>query len=382
MTPLRIQDETPSDRSQSVWDALRKLRRQSPDSNTRPTWSALAFGQFLAFTSASMGASSYALTATYNVNTQLFQLFWMYIFLSLHMFFRNVDALENTYSMPFTRIRLRIQWWIYLGVSVLDVLPNFMQLLSLRYTSLTSTTLLGSLTVPSTMLFSKYILARVFGVPHYIGVILCVVGGMLTIWADQGNDASSSFEGDGDTKQSIMGDCLAIFAAVCYGLGDTVAEYAIKHIDRNEYLGMLGFFGVIQTGVAFPFIEGNEIRNLVHRSDAGFISVIFVFYVGVVLVYYLAEASFLVSSDATLLNLSLQGANLWAIFFSVVAYQETPPLVFYLAALLVVTGVFVYQLRGSVVVHEAVPLRDEDEEGEESLSLTDDAQSSSSYDSL
>jgi hypothetical protein len=55
----------------------------------------------------------------------------------------------------------------------------------------------------------------------------------------------------------------------------------------------------------------------------------------------------MVSSDATLLNLSLQSSNLWAILFSVAAFRESPSLLFYIAVIFVVAGVFVYEILGN-----------------------------------
>jgi solute carrier family 35 protein F1/2 len=130
-------------------------------------------------------------------------------------------------------------------------------------------------------------------------------------------------------------------AAILYGLGDTVAEYYIKHVDRYEYLGLLGVFGWILTAFGCLAFEQQDIRDVVTNLSL-YVSLILAIYVASVLLYYVAEASFLTRSDATLLNLSLQGSNLWAVSFSTIAYRESPPLIFYLAALLVLVGVLFY----------------------------------------
>jgi len=328
-------------------------------------WVSLAFGQCIAVLAASMNASSFTLTDHYGVDTQFFQMFLMYMLLSInlrwreppgHFMLRTEDdengehhapvtaqtTQQQQYKIPFTSIHLKIPWWIYLIMSILDVLPNFMALFSFRYTSLTSTTLLGSLTAPTTMLFSKYILARSFGFYNYVGVALCLLGGTLTIWSDV--DSSSG------PTHSYIGDLLAVTAAILYGFGDTVAEYFSKHVDRHEYIGMLGVFGSMITGLTFPFLESSAlvgIANMDPRKKAE-VCAVMVFYVLSVLFYYIAEAKFLVSSDATLLNLSMQASNLWAIIFSVIVYHILPPPAFYVALVFVVIGVFVYELGGVV----------------------------------
>jgi solute carrier family 35 protein F1/2 len=362
-------------RNDETWWATIRRRRQEGvlplEKKSESQWYPLIVGQIIALLASSMNASSFTLNQHFGLNTQFFQMFWFYLLLSLHLFARKerpptTDVSEPCYTLPGTRIRLLIPWWSYLIISMLDVFPNFMTLLSLRYTSLTSTTLLGSLTVPSTMFFSRHILAKVFTRYHYAGVCLCLAGGILTVWSDVDHDddvagslvhntsstadaATDTATVNGGASYRYIGDLLAVAAALAYGLGDTIAEYSIKHIDREEYLGMLGVYGVIFTGLIFPWLEGDAVRRLCFDLPPTVkwqAIAVLVWYVASVLVYYMTEASFLVKSDATLLNLSLQASNLWVILFSVVAYQDLPPAVFYLAVVLVVAGVFVYEAGG------------------------------------
>ena len=368
---------------ETLWAMIQRRRQQAElplENKSKSQWYPLIVGQIIALLASSMNASSFTLNQHFGVNTQFFQMFWFYLLLSLHLFARkerlpSTNSSEPYYTLPGTRIRLRIPWWSYLIISMLDVFPNFMTLLSLRYTSLTSTTLLGSLTVPSTMFFSRHILAKVFTRYHYAGVCLCLAGGILTVWSDVDHDDDGGLVHDTSTTDEAVvsaasyryvGDLLAVAAALAYGLGDTIAEYSIKHIDREEYLGMLGVYGVIFTGLIFPWLEGDAVRRLFFDLPATVkwqAIAVLVWYVASVLLYYMTEASFLVKSDATLLNLSLQASNLWVILFSVVAYQDLPPAVFYLAVTLVVAGVFVYEAGGHATAPTATEASYETEKG-------------------
>jgi solute carrier family 35, member F1/2 len=250
---------------------------------------------------------------------------------------------------------------VYFCISLLDIIPNIMALYSFRYSSLTSTTLLGSLTVPSTMLFSKCILRKVFSCHHYVGVLLCVLGGTLTVYMDAWGDdddinnkgtttTTTTVEYDGQQQQhSFIGDLLAIASAVMYGLGDCVAEYSVKHMDRYEYLGMLGFFGVLITGAIFPWLEHDGLHDLFHISKSAEkleVAGLMAWFIFSVFLYYVMEARFLVSSDATLLNLSMQSVNLWVFAFTMMTYRDTasPPPTFALSLLFVASGVFLYEV--------------------------------------
>jgi len=108
------------------------------------------------------------------------------------------------------------------------------------------------------------------------------------------------------------------------------------------------------TVLQFPFQEMDTLSQLFGDPGAHVNAFLLMGgYVTLLLLYYVTEASFLVSSDATLLNLSLQAQNLWAILFSVLAYQTAPPALFYLAVLLVGVGVFTYELSGPSSVRVA-----------------------------
>jgi solute carrier family 35, member F1/2 len=372
-----------------MWAAIQSRRANTAKIAPRRKWIAVVLGQVIALAAASTNAVSYSLSNVHHLQIQIFQLLPMYALLSLHLLCR--DPIEDgcpSYVLPFIRLKLRVPWLVYLFISVLDVVPNLLQLLSFRFTSLTSTTLLGSLTVPSTMVFSYLLLAKRFGLPHYVGACLCVVGGVVTGWSDSEtsahapawNDGNSSipssasldtlgmsseatevpFDGSVLTSPSgnlsastsnsgdyaWVGDVLAISSALLYGLGDSVAEYSIKHIHRQEYLGMIGLFGTVLTALAFPFVDGGEVAKLWHEADPAHRQsawLLLVLYTACVYFYYVSAAWFYTFSDATLLNLSLLTSNLWVLGFSVVAYRHTPPPLFFVAAVLVVSGVIVYQ---------------------------------------
>jgi drug/metabolite transporter (DMT)-like permease len=310
---------------------------------------------------------------------------------------------------PYTSFQLHIPWWMYGCMSVLDVFPNFLSLLAYRYSTLTSTTLLGSaFTVPSTMVFARLLLSRTFAQNHYLGVCLCLLGGALTFYLDTESTTSTTITTTdsvmptpapysvmltstiptdveetstssmlSDSSSAYIGDVIAMTAAIFYALGDNIAEYAVKNIDRCEYLGMLGIFGCVQVSILCLWMERSSITEWFHRTCTGVdentlfhnssiiasvesdqwmdISCIGIaswatlgLYVGSVVGYYASEAWFLLHADATLLNLSLQSTNLWAILYMTLTSVGGPslstlPIGFYAALILVLCGVFVYE---------------------------------------
>ena len=106
--------------------------------------------------------------------------------------------------------------------------------------------------------------------------------------------------------------------------------------------------GSILTLILFPILEQDAVYDFFTDKSTFLPALgVVVVYVPLLVTYYTSATLFLVSSDATLLNLSLQSSNLWAILFSVVAFCESPSLLFYFAVVLVVAGVFVYELLGN-----------------------------------
>jgi len=345
-------------------------RKENKSIQSRNKWMALLFGQFIALVATSMNFSSYALEYGMHRVFPLFLLFNSYVLISLHLFWNIKKSQEQQslpiskstiehhdetlcYRLPLTSIKLRTPWYYYLCLSCLDIVPNYLTLLAMNKTSFTSATLLGSLTIPSTMIFCRVLLGKEYRRMHYVGVILCITGGFLTVFTDKVSIPSSN--GQVSHPHSYAGDVLAILASLGYGVGDACAEYWSKHVDREEYLGMIGLFGAIATFFSSFLFEREAVFELFTADNETIIKTVGVilWYIASLVAYYVFESLFLMKSDATLLNLSMQTSNIWAIFFSVVVFREAPDLHFYLSILMVISGVFVYELYGN---HENEPM--------------------------
>ena len=343
------------------------LQRRTNDEDDAPAIKATAIvtSQLIALLAASTNAASYTLVNKCGITTQFFQMIPMYLLLSLQLFARERPH-AGLHQKEEVRFSLRIPWWNYWVISVFfDVLPNFLVLRSLCYTALTSVTLLSALSVPSTMIFSKLLLQRTFSSQHYLGVCFCILGGCLTVLCDQehadittDSSSSSSLPSTSSTFQTtesmndsssnllkIGGDLLVVSSALVYGLGDVVAEQAVKQMDPNEYLGMIGVFGFLHSVTASALWESQEIIQWMHMPSSQQLeaSFLLLWYTTSVYGYYRTYAYFLTTADATLLNLSGQASNVWAILFSVLLYRFMPSALFFVALLLVVWGVFMYE---------------------------------------
>ena len=339
------------------------LREQRP-TRSRNKWVALIFGQVVALVATSMNSSSYVLEYGMHRVFPMFLLFNSYIVLAMHLFWSDNKNFEQSaksiemseeanqnettcYRLPLTSIKLRTPWYYYFFLSCLDIIPNYLTLLAMNKTSFTSATLLGSLTIPSTMIFCRLLLGKEYRLMHYVGVILCIIGGVVTIFTDKENITSS--DGEANHPHSYVGDMLAILASLGYGVGDACAEFWSKHVDREEYLGMIGLFGAIATFIISFLFERNALLDLFAADNEMLLKTlgVIIWYIVSLVGYYVFASLFLVKSDATLLNLSLQTSNFWAVFFSIVVFREDPDLHFYASIFMVISGVFVYELYGN-----------------------------------
>jgi solute carrier family 35, member F1/2 len=325
----------------------------------------ILWGQGIALVACSMNASAFTLAYHLHVQTHFFQMLGTYGILIGQWHHRAaLVPHEEGYRVHGTSIQLHMPAYKYACMSLLDIVPNILVLTSFNTTSLTSTTLLGSLCVPSVMCCSRILLARTFGRRHYLGVALCLVGGSIMVWSDATRQSppsddnattSSALWTEEQQPHSYLGDALAIAAALLYGLGDTVAEYSVKRVDRAEFLSMMGVGGLCFSIAACILVERNAIHDLWHLfldqpwTIVGALAWFAISNAG----YYLAASWFLIHADATLLNLSVQTSNVWALWWSSVVYHMYPSHWFYLAVTLVVSGVILYEWGGMSATAES-----------------------------
>jgi drug/metabolite transporter (DMT)-like permease len=169
----------------------------------RSRWKIVLLGQAVALVAAIANACSFTLVYNLQVQLPVTELFLLYMTLMI-IHLRSFQGPRNNrletddsdhrrpmYKFPGTSLDLCAPWWSYGLISLLDVLANSATILSFRYTSLVSTSLLGSLTIPSVMLISWVGFHRHFSLYHFVGAALCLVGGTMTLLLDSNQDKSS-----------------------------------------------------------------------------------------------------------------------------------------------------------------------------------------------
>ncbi len=248
---------------------------------------------------------------------------------------------------------------MYFMMAFLDVEANYFTFLAFRYTTLTSVSLLDALAIPSAMVFSRLMLRRSYRLGHFFGAIICILGVVVNVFVDfkHGNENDVDQDdgyADIDFPNQMRGDIFAILGAIMYGLNDVLTERCVKHIGGvREYQAMIGIFGTVVAFVQGLIVDRAAIEDFFNReegvcSTSKALSILMVSALfGVA--SYIGISNFLVESEAAFLNLSLLTGDLWAVGFSIVVQRILPSSLFWVALVLIVVGVFVYELSESPI---------------------------------
>ncbi|KAL7496391.1 hypothetical protein ACHAWT_004703 [Skeletonema menzelii] len=251
--------------------------------------------------------------------------------------------------------------WLYFIVALVAVEARYMIFLSFRFTSFTFIYLVDALAIPSAMAFSRLLLKREYHFVHLLGGVVCISGIVTNTVSDLKGTGSEveqiGSREDVNSFEHLYGDFLAIGGAVLLGLDDVISEMLIKNYGGlDELLFMKWLFGV---GICLTQLAAFERDDLIELfgnqgDEPCAVSTRLLLLCGYTLFQFLdmlGELKFLSISEAALLNLSLLTSDLWATIFSVLAVGFVPSTLYFVAFLLIVTGIILYEAAPSPLGH-------------------------------
>ena len=220
---------------------------------------------------------------------------------------------SKPHNLPLTNLPLSRPWFYYVVISVLDVLGNYLVVLSFNLTSLTSVSLIDCTTIPFVMMFSGPILKRTFSRMQIAGergggtrreerhmksnrfirrqprnkriyvldspppltppslppsaALICISGIGLVILSDALYPMPTTTTTSDSVNSRIIGDVLALLGSVVYALNNVLCEKYVQ-VDRPEYLGMLGLFAAAIAGIEVAAFEGEEVQGFFKNGGA------------------------------------------------------------------------------------------------------------------
>ncbi|XP_072036683.1 solute carrier family 35 member F2-like [Amphiura filiformis] len=232
------------------------------------------------------------------------------------------------------------RWWKYLIVALIDVEANYMVVKAYHYTTLVSVQLLDSITIPVVLLLSFLLLRVRYRLNHLIGVVICLVGVPLMIWADF--DAGRSHSED--AKNKVLGDILCLVGASFYGVSNVAEEYAVRHYSRVEFLGMLGLFGTFISGIQLVIFERDELTSI--TWDGRTIGLLVAFALCLFCLYSLFPVVIQWSS-AAVVNLSILTADFYSLLFGLFLFNFVFSGIYFFSFAIIIIGVLIYGLRAT-----------------------------------
>ena len=277
---------------------------------------------------------------------------------------------------PTFKIPIHMSVWMYLLAALLHFEGNYFNFLALRYTTMTSVSLIDGFAIPSALIFSRLLLHKKYRKIHLIGVTLCFVGILTNFGADMHTLHHTSIPTQEEVEEGgssqwphlVRGDMLALICSIFCGLSDVLNEVILKKYkaSTNEYMGMIGFFGTFIGIFQAILFEREDISNFfspVSRIRVGDEPEVigedftegsrscsetdgWLFLVGFVLATYMSYVlmnRFLLISEAGLLNLSLITADFWSVGFVVVVEHIKPEPLFFLSLCFTISGLLIYQ---------------------------------------
>ncbi|XP_029546549.1 solute carrier family 35 member F2 isoform X2 [Salmo trutta] len=286
----------------SCWTACARLRSYKLKGVF--TWRLLktiAMGQALSMLICGTAVSCQYL-AEAGVETPMLQSFLNYVLLLLtytaSLSFRKGDG--NILQI------LKTKWWRYLLMGLTDVEANYTVVKAYQFTTLTSIQLLDCFVIPVLMVLSWFFLKTRYRLVHFVAVAVCLLGVGAMVGADllAGRD-------QGSTSDVLLGDGLVLVSAALYAVSNVCQEYTVKNLSRGEFLGMMGLFGTLISGIQLAILETSAVAAIKWNWK---IIVLFAAYAFCMYALYSFMPLVVKMTSATAVNLSLLTADLFSLF--------------------------------------------------------------------
>ncbi|XP_058401271.1 solute carrier family 35 member F2 isoform X3 [Diceros bicornis minor] len=280
------------------------------------TWNILktiALGQLLSLCICGTAISSQYLAERYKVNTPMLQSFINYclLFLVYTVMLAFQSGSDNVLYI------LKRKWWKYILLGLADVEANYLIVRAYQYTTLTSVQLLDCFGIPVLMALSWFILYARYRVIHFVAVAVCLLG----VGTMVGADILAGRE-DNSGSNVLIGDILVLLGASLYAVSNVCEEYIVKKLSRREFLGMVGLFGTIISGIQLLIVEYKDIASI-HWDWK--IALLFVAFALCMFCLYSFMPLVIKVTSATSVNLGILTADLYSLFFGLFLFGYKRP---------------------------------------------------------
>ena len=291
-------------------------------------------GQFLSLLICGTSVSSKYIEIE-KIDTPVFQNLFNYILLFLIytsiLFMKKNDNGERLLYML-----IKESWYKYLFIAIIDVEANYLIVLAYQYTTLTSVQLLDCFVIVVVMLLSCYFLGVRYKMVHFIGLAVSLVGVVCMVVADVLLDDNKV-----QAPNAALGDILVLTAACCYGTSNVAMEYVTKSNKQGNFhiLGMLGLFCPVICGVQAAILEHEKISSI---AVSWKVTGLFVAFTICMFTFYSCMPLIMKTSSATVVNISILTADLFALFVGHFLFQQKFSVLYLVSLATIVVALVVY----------------------------------------
>ncbi|KAM3600777.1 uncharacterized protein V6R79_002431 [Siganus canaliculatus] len=239
---------------------------------------------------------------------------------------------------------LKTKWWKYLVMGLADVEANYTVVKAYQFTTLTSIQLLDCFVIPVLMALSWFFLKTRYKLIHFVAVVVCLLGVGAMVGADvlAGRD-------QGSTTDVILGDSLVLLSAVLYAVSNICQEHTVKNLSRVEFLGMMGLFGTLISGLQLAALETRAVAAI--KWNIG-VSALFVIYVLCMFALYSFMPVVVKMTSATTVNLSLLTADLFSLFCGIFLFSYKFSTLYIISFVVITVGFVIFN---AVPTYSALP---------------------------
>nr|CAI5842048.1 unnamed protein product [Callosobruchus analis] len=233
---------------------------------------------------------------------------------------------------------IKVRGWRYLLLCLIDVQANTLLSTAHQYTTLTSVQLLGCVAIPVALALSCLVLGVRYRMVHIIAVSVCLMGVGCLVWA---NIEDTRLDG----KIQLVGDMLSLGSAILFAIVTVLQELSVKSTDIVEYLGLLGLFGSIVSGIQMLLLEKQTLISSTWSNSSALLSS----FSACQFMFCTFSSLFLLNMGTTALHLSLLSGNFYTLIIGIVLFKYKFHALYFLSYTLSMTGVYIYAIKQTPV---------------------------------
>ncbi|XP_042316157.1 solute carrier family 35 member F2 [Sceloporus undulatus] len=290
----------------------------------------LVLGQILSLFICGTAVTSQFLADKYRVNTPMLQSFINYCLLFLVYTTTLVFRKDSDNALQI----LKRKWWKYILLGLADVEANYTIVKAYQYTTITSVQLLDCFGIPVLMALSWFILRARYKLIHFIAVAVCLLGVGTMVGAD-----ILAGRPDGEGSDVVIGDVLVLLGASLYAISNVSEEYIVKNLSRVEFLGMVGLFGTIISGLQLAIVEHKDIASIQWNWK---IVLLFLAFALCMFGLYSFMPVVIKVTSATSVNLGILTADLYSLFFGLFLFGYKFSVLYLLSFVVIMVGFIMY----------------------------------------